>query len=233
MINKNFTCSEKKFLTTIARTDGFFALFKSELINGQEYVSEGRCDEKKYGAVAIRKTPNVDYITTSEDIFPVKDISIVEAYDMVYHRQGYFCIAFIKLKDQEIYNRVLAYEVSGVSKTFAGLIKLMLEWKTMRLEPFNSEEEIAIISEQAIEALSIPQDVLENISNNHADMPVFKFLNGDESARDLPDAEYALPEGLYNWAKESFIPNDYIEIDGEVVTKDDPRITHWIPIEEL
>lgn len=70
MINKNFIGNRIKFMNTISRKDGLFVLCASELINDQPYVNQERCDSKRYGIVPLNKTPNLNYITNSQDLFP-------------------------------------------------------------------------------------------------------------------------------------------------------------------
>lgn len=226
MVNKNFYGSRINFINTIKRTDGMFVLCKSELIDNQEYIADNRCDDKKYGIIPLRRTPGVNYITESEDLLPVKDVKKVEVYQILYQENGVGVIAFIKFNDFELQEKFLQYEVAGISKTFFGLLKLMMEWRVMRNEPFNNNEEIAIISQNLLNSMQIPPSVLSEIWNTHPDMHVLRFIKGDTNSRSPEYPDMQAPYDFLKWIQDMFLPDNYAEVNGELVSLDDPRIYH-------
>lgn len=226
MINKNFIGNRIKFMNTISRKDGLFVLCASELIDDQPYVNQERCDSKRYGIVPLNKTPGFNYITNSQDLFPIKDIKKVEVYDILYQEDGVGAIAFLKFNDLELQEKILNYEVAGVCKTFFGLLKLMMEWRVVKNPPFNNDEQIATIAQKLLISMQIPQVILSEIWNTHPDMHVFRFLKGQSSARNPEYSDIKISYDFHRWTKDVFLPDDYIEINGEIVSPNDPRIAH-------
>lgn len=225
MINKNFKVSRINFLKTISRTDGFFGICKSELIKSQNPYTKDRCDHSRYGAIPVQKSPLKNYVIyETDDVFPLRDPSSVEVYEILYNEEGKFCLIFLKMKDINIQNKMLNYEVSCFSKTFTGLLKLINEWKTMTEPPFNSQDEIALLAKYAIESIGIPKAILNRIDSMHPDMQVFEFLKGNKSARILGEQTEKLPFFFYEWTKEIFPSDDFIKIDGEIIDHSDGRI---------
>jgi hypothetical protein len=72
--------------------------------------------------------------------------------------------------------------VSSMSKTLTGLMKLIIEWASLADEPFNSNDRVALMCKNYLDALQIPENVLNEISEYQEDMPLYRYLQNQENA---------------------------------------------------
>jgi len=109
---------------------------------------------------------------------------------------GYVCYA--EHHDQSIENLFCRQHWNSNARTLQELFKLMYEWKDCYTE-LNSDYQIAIVANDLLEELEVPEDVESWIRTEVPDGPVVKFLNGDPDARarssNIPD----LPDFVSQW----------------------------------
>ena len=73
--------------------------------------------------------------------------------------------------------------VTGMSKTFMGAMKLVVEWASLAAEPFGLNEEIVLDAKNFLETLELGQDIIDEISEYQEDMPLYRYLKNVDNAR--------------------------------------------------
>jgi hypothetical protein len=73
--------------------------------------------------------------------------------------------------------------VVGMSKTFMGCMKLVIEWASLAEEPFNVTDEIALDAKSYLEAIKMPPEVIDEINEYQENMPVYRYLLETDNPR--------------------------------------------------
>lgn len=73
--------------------------------------------------------------------------------------------------------------VTGMSKTFMGAMKLVVEWASLATEPFDLDDEIVLDARNFLETLELGQDIIDEISEHQEDMPLYRYLKNVDNAR--------------------------------------------------
>lgn len=73
--------------------------------------------------------------------------------------------------------------VVGMSKTFMGCMKLVIEWASLTKEPFNITDEGPIDAKNYLELIKMPLEVINEINEYQENMPVYRYLLGVDNPR--------------------------------------------------
>lgn len=101
-------------------------------------------------------------------------------------RFGHIC--YIRMRDM-IWgnNNIYGMELPFTARTLPEMFKIICEWSAVTEEPWNNTQDIAVKAKGFIKSLSMPSDVYNSVSQNQADMHIFRYLNGNTEARLRPD----------------------------------------------
>ena len=161
-------------------------------------LHEERCDLNKFGPVAFEVENNV----LNEDSFDssIHNISnIVEVRFSFFGSVGNFHAVKMQCKNypESAYKNVAS--VIGVTRTFVGLVKLIIEWAETTKEPWNNTYRIAKAAFDGLADLSIPQEVIDEINAYQVDMPVSLYLQNSPNCRGLLGEKSELPPLFKKW----------------------------------
>jgi hypothetical protein len=82
-----------------------------------------------------------------------------------------------------------------------GMMKLIVEWASLAESPFDDASEISMVCKNFITALKIPENVINEISNQQEDMPVYRYIKGESDARHGFDEQPNIGPLFMNWIK--------------------------------
>jgi hypothetical protein len=91
--------------------------------------------------------------------------------------------------------------VTRMSKSFVGAVKLLIEWASLKEEPFNSTEEIVLDCASLLEKLEIGQDIIDEFIATQEDMPLYRYLKGMNNARSDFEESTTIGPLFDNWLK--------------------------------
>ena len=91
--------------------------------------------------------------------------------------------------------------VTGMSKTFMGAMKLIIEWASLSDEPFNLNDEIIVDSKNFLDALELGQNIIDEISEYQDDMPVYRYLKNVDNARTGFEETTTISPLLHAWLR--------------------------------
>jgi hypothetical protein len=91
--------------------------------------------------------------------------------------------------------------VTRMSKSFVGAVKLLIEWSSLKEEPFNSTEEIVLDCASLLEKLEIGQDIIDEFIATQEDMPLYRYLKGMDNARSDFEESTTIGPLFNNWLK--------------------------------
>jgi len=91
--------------------------------------------------------------------------------------------------------------VTRMSKSFVGAIKLLIEWASLKEEPFNSTEEIVLDCAELLKKLEIGQDIMDEFIGIQEDMPLYRYLKGMSNARFDFEESTTVGPLFENWLK--------------------------------
>lgn len=222
-MNRNIKFNHKKFADYISvRNDGLFAIVAAKLINDSEAAD--RCDFNNWGPIAPRN--NEDDLNKSMGTVLFSSLEEIDKFEILYSLPPHGYVIYLKLKDEETNEKIKSQELPFAANSFAELIRLMIEWSVVAKEPFNNTDKCGEISTAILEDMSMPSELIDHILDTYPPMQISKYLMGDESAR-LQNADtFDIDTMLKEWFLAETIQPDYVEIDGEVVSLDDPRIAY-------
>lgn len=103
-------------------------------------------------------------------------------------------------------NNLYGMEMPFVARTLPEMFKIIIEWAEVTESPWNNAQDIAIKAKKFIEALDIPEDVYNSMSQNQASMHTFMYLNGNENARMRPELDDVknFEKIVVDWLKTKF-----------------------------
>jgi hypothetical protein len=91
--------------------------------------------------------------------------------------------------------------VTRMSKSFVGAVKLLIEWASLKEEPFNSTEEIVLDCVELLKKLEINQDIIDEFISIQEDMPLYRYLKGMSNARSNFEESTSVGPLFENWLK--------------------------------
>ena len=172
---------------SITVQDDVFALYNSVSMakqiadNAKTALSyEKRCDTDLYMAIGYKAEDGIKPFVVDLEKFndtTIKKISTLLNY------AGIASLTHLKVSDVGTSFRDYP-AVSGMSKTFMGCMKLIIEWASLAEEPFNITDEIVLDAKNYIEVLGIPDDVIDEIKQTQEDMPLYRYLKGVDNPRE-------------------------------------------------
>ena len=128
--------------------------------------------------------------------------------------------------------------VVGLSKTFMGCMKLVIEWASLAEEPFNVTDEIAIDAKNYLEAMKMPPEVISEINEYQENMPVYRYLLGVDNPRHGFVEQTEISPLFLNWLRKklryaslnSLVANypEEIIIDSSVLSAENSQIESTI-----
>ena len=192
-------------------TWGSFVFMGSRIVEASDNnPSRLRCDINDYGPIfwnsqgETNTDGNHDEFSQTVDITRLQDFAIVMSVPSAGH------IVYLRLKP--INGELLADDynnnaiVPAVARTLFEIMKLIDEWATVNQEPWNNNQSISAKARDFMEGLEIPQEVTDSVRSLQTDMQVYRYLAGNENARNRPplDEIAPMPEVVYNWFKQQF-----------------------------
>ena len=192
-------------------TWGSFVFMGSRVVGASDNnPSKLRCDINDYGPIfwdnrgETNTNGNHDEFSQTVDITRLQDYAIFMSVPSAGH------IVYLRLKP--INGELLADDynnnaiVPAVARTLFEIIKLIDEWAAVNQSPWNNSQAISVKAKEFIDGLNIPQEVMESIRSQQTDMQVYRYLSGDENARNRPPLEEIalMPDVVYSWFKEQF-----------------------------
>ncbi len=183
--------------------EGVFHLMESALIvEGVNVSNTGRCDNLTYGLKSwseygdnesngLMFGKNIPY---TDEVFGVNHIEHIYPFLQV---PGIFGFCFTVLKNPELEKGPWSKALTQ-GRTFGELLKIMYEWSLLVDEPFNSTYPYAVLCKKAFDFLEPPENIMDEIKS-YPDMHLVRFLQGDESHRDLVDDFPEMSTDMKNW----------------------------------
>lgn len=229
MINKNIRFHVgklEKFMKI--HNDGLFAITGAKIINEEEMSD--RCDFSNWGPISARNDESMN--TSSMGAVFFSHVSEIEKFEIVYSFPPHGYIIYLKLKDEQKNQQILSQELPIAAPSFGELMRLLVEWSIVGKEPFNNKDKCSSIALALLQDMGIDEDMKEHILSTYPTMQISKYILSDPNAREQNTDPFKIDNILKDFFLEKSFPIDYLEIDGEVVTKDDPRIAYSAPIEE-
>lgn len=192
-------------------TWGSFTFTGSRIVQKSDIViTNKRCDIDDYGPIYwdssgnISTTPQNSSFSQTMSIADIADFAIIASVPNAGH------ILYLRFKP--VNGRIMAEEVNNeavvpaVARTLFEIIKLVDEWAVVSQEPWNNTQAISIKAKEFIDGMNVPQEIMDSIRSQQTDMQVYRYLAGNENARNRPPLnEIApMPEVVYNWFKQQF-----------------------------
>lgn len=136
-----------------------------------------RCDQGLFDPVLF-----VDALGNTAIPFP-ENLGEIVVYEPFMSVNGIGHILFTEVQETSHCEDMLNNSyMPTTSLTLGGVFKLITEWADMANEPFNNTEDIAIKANLICEQLGITKDLVDN----QPDMQIYKYIQGDASARTAP-----------------------------------------------
>ena len=192
-------------------TWGGFAFTGSRVVEKSDIIiSNKRCDIDDYGPIywdntgGISTNPLNDSFSQTLSIVNIADFAIIASVPNAGH------ILYLRFKP--VNGQMVAAEavdqavVPAAARTLFEIIKLIDEWAVVSESPWDNTQAISIKAKEFMDGLNIPQEVVESIRLQQTDMQVYRYLSGDENARNRPPLEEIalMPDVVYSWFKEQF-----------------------------
>ena len=147
-------------------------------INTHSAMGDQRCDFGKFG---MKHLPLTDPIKNF--YADIKDVSFenIMGANTVLSVTPEAVLAIIYFKNRpNIENWPI---ITGVSNTFTGLVKLVMEWAEISEEPWNNKEVGSLKAKSFMEKIDFDQNFIDLIKFNQKDMAIKKFLMNKPDAR--------------------------------------------------
>lgn len=165
---------------------GVFVFLNScpTVLDGQDW----RCDNSLYG-------PRGFFPVGQEEGRLIEGLTSIKVYEPILSINGIAHLIYFKHDgdDTQIrFDYINGAELPQTAETLSEMIKLIIEWATVAVTPFDNTEEIARKAKQFVQKFGIT----ESLVPGQPDMQVAKFLQGDTSARLRTDGVYPVSEEL-------------------------------------
>lgn len=197
-------------------SEGIFTFSNSKKVNSS---ASGRCDNSMNGpSVFIRNDDNVvsnvfnsTFIASMSEIKTFQPIlSVDEIGHIVY-------IKYDNLEKEEF--DLNENNMPKATRTISELLKLMIEWKMVLNDPWNSNDQISKSVESFFNALNINSEIENEIINSQCDMQIVRYLKGDNNARARPPIEdiQNISPNVKKWISSFFFYRNIDEIYDNIV----------------
>lgn len=183
--------------------EGFFHLLKSVLIvEGVNVVKTGRCDNLTYGLKSWREFGDTESsglmfgnnIPYTDEVFGINHVKHIHTFSEV---PGIFGFCFTVLNNAELEKGSWSGTLLQ-GRTMGELLKIMYEWSLLVDEPFNLTHPFSVLCKNALDALKPTKTIMDEIKS-YPDMHLVRFLQGDESHRDLVEYFPEMSTEMKNW----------------------------------
>lgn len=171
------------------QSTGFFKFMDSKPAGR---YSEERCDAARNGpAVFIRdgQTPVGSAVNSLRPML----LSDLEIYFSLLSVDGVGHLIYVKyFEGQNDSNEEFETNESDLptaARSLFPLLRLLLEWGEVTNSPWNSTEPVPLAAQEFLLKLEMTPSVREDIKVNHGPMHVYRYLRGDENARNQPPAD--------------------------------------------
>ena len=158
---------------------------------------EERCDTNSYGVFPYQLTDGVKPSVSDPSVVNGQNIKSIIPFLNVCGAAHieYFAIEGAGTSHQDWPC------VTGMSKTFMGAMKLVVEWASLTAEPFDLNEEIMIDARNFLETLELGQDIIDEISEYQEDMPLYRYLKNVDNARTGFEETTTISPLLHAWLR--------------------------------
>ena len=222
-MNKNIKFHVSKFLPYLSiHDDGCFAIVAAKLINDSE--ASDRCDFNNWGPASPRNDETLNTPGMSAVFF--SHVSEIDKFEILYSLPPHGYIIYLKLKDETTNEKIRSQDLPIAANSFGELIRLMIEWSVVAKEPFNNLDKCSKISTALLEDMNMPEELVEHILNAYPPMQISKYLMGSTNAQLQNEEAFLIDESLQDWLISQAVPDDFIELNGERISIDDPRIIY-------
>ncbi len=158
---------------------------------------EQRCDNETYGGKPYAMLDGVKESSLNPETVNGETIKL--ALPLI-NSVGDAHIVYFKMAGQGTEYRDWP-GVTRMSKSFVGVVKLVIEWASLKESPFNSTEEIVLDCALLLEKLEIGQDIINEFTTIQEDMPLYRYLKGMVNARSAFEESTTIGPLFDNWLK--------------------------------
>jgi hypothetical protein len=151
--------------------------------------AEDRCDFNKFG-------PDSFYPKINKNSVKILDIKLPISVTGV----GHIFRGEVDSFDNAYSDPTVDRQKYTNARTFAGCLKLIDEWRQVRGEPWNNEEEISFKASEFLRILNFNEQDLQETFDQQCDMRLIKFLKDDHEFAPLPE-NYFISQGLKDYFK--------------------------------
>lgn len=168
----------------IDNTRGTFTFTDSKPIASS---NSGRCDMSMNGpSVFLRDNDNpVSNIFNSTFIASMGEVTSFQSV-LAVDGIGHIIYVGYDAQEKEEFD-INENNTPKATRTLFELLKLMIEWKLVFEDPWNSKDLISKASKQFFEKLLLPLELENEIINSQCDMQVARYIKGNQNARSRPD----------------------------------------------
>lgn len=192
-------------------TWGSFTFTGSRIVQKSDIVETNkRCDINDYGPIYwdssgnISTNPQNSSFSQTMSIADIADFAIIASVPNAGH------ILYLRFKP--VNGRIMAEEVNNeatvpaVARTLFEIIKLIDEWALVNGSPWDNPQAISTKAKEFMDKLNIHQEIVDLIRSGQTDMQVYRYLAGNENARNRPPLEEIalMPDLVYSWFKQQF-----------------------------
>ena len=222
-MNTNIKFYASKFLPYLSiHNDGCFMMTAARLINNSEAAD--RCDFNNWGPIAPQNN-ETDLNKSMGTVF-FSSVEEIDKFEILYSLPPYGYIIYLKLKDDEVNQQIKSQALPFGANSFGELIRLMIEWSVVAKEPFNNMDKCSEISTALLEDMNMPDELIQHILDVYPPMQISKYLMGNTNAQLQNEEAFLIDESLQDWLISQAVPDDFVELNGERISIDDPRIYH-------
>jgi len=222
-MNTNIKFYASKFLPYLSiHNDGCFMMTAARLINNSEAAD--RCDFNNWGPIAPQNN-ETDLNKSMGTVF-FSSVEEIDKFEILYSLPPYGYIIYLKLKDDEVNQQIKSQALPFGANSFGELIRLMIEWSVVAKEPFNNMDKCSEISTALLEDMNMPDELIQHILDAYPPMQISKYLMGSTDAQLQNEDAFLIDESLQDWLISQAVPDDFVELNGERISIDDPRIYH-------
>jgi hypothetical protein len=202
---------QKFFHTGKDHTWGSFVFMGSRIVEpSDDNPSRIRCDVNDYGPIFWNSQGETNSDGTHDEFSQTVDITRLQDFAIIMSVPSAGHIVYLRLKpingvkiDDDYNNDSI---VPAVTRTMFEIIKLIDEWAEVSKAPWSNTQAISLKAKSFIDGLKINEEVINSIKSLQTDMQVYRYLAGNENARQRPPLEEIalMPDVVYSWFKEQF-----------------------------
>jgi hypothetical protein len=171
------------------QSTGFFKFMDSK---PAARYSEERCDAARNGPVVFIRDGQTPTGTAFNSLKPMS-LDDLEVYLPLLSVDGVGHLIYLKYYNTPNSNLeefpVNQNDLPTVARSIFPVLKLLTEWEDTLDSPWDSTEPVPLAIQEFLLKLEMPFSVREDIKVNHEPMHVYRYLRGDENARNQPPAD--------------------------------------------